>query len=105
METISYICFFLLMISAICGVIGIIKPSIFLPKKKEYKYPRLSVFGCAVGAIILFAIIGTATAPKEMLESDTPSTKQVEEAAPELIQLSDEQLTKILKHDFDSLAW
>ena len=90
-------------ISAICGIIGIIKPSIFLSKKKEYKYPRLSVFGCAVGAIILFAIIGTATAPKEMLESDTPSAKQIEETAPELIQLSDEQLTKILKHEFDSL--
>lgn len=103
MESISYICFFLLVISAICGVIGLIKPSFFLSKKKDYKHPRLIVFGCAIGAMVLFAIIGTATAPEEMLESDTSSAKQVQEAVLEPLQISDEQLTKILKHEFDSL--
>ena len=101
MQTISYICFFLVVLSVLYLVVGLIKPSLVVPAGVKKKRPFVVI--ASVVAFIVFAMIGANTDQSQEADGNEQplSTEQADNEV--AITVPDSLLAEILKHEFDSL--
>ena len=78
METLNSILAIIAILSIICAIVGLFKPQFFIPKKVEFKRPRLTVFIVFVSLFFLIALIGGNLMTPETDSEDNPITENTE---------------------------